>query len=229
MISPSRVLAASLLSAIATTACATAAPAGASAQAAPPPASAPTADPRYVTKARADSARYPYTEADIHFMAGMIHHHAQALVMAGWAKNHGASPEVLTLTGRIINAQNDEIRVMQQWLRDRNQTVPEPTPGPMKMKMNGMEHEMLMPGMLSEQQMKELDQARGADFDRKFLIGMIQHHNGAVEMVKELFGTYGAAQDEFTFKLASDVQIDQTTEITRMQKMLAAMLGITAP
>lgn len=193
--------------------------------------SPPKADPRYIAKARADSARYPYTEADIHFMQGMIHHHGQALVMAGWAASHGASPVVLTLCGRIINAQNDEIRFMQQWLRDRNQDVPPPTPGPMKMKMkmDGMEHEMLMPGMLNEAEMKELDRARGTDFDAKFLRGMIKHHTGAVDMVNELLGTYGAAQDEITAKLAQDIQIDQTTEITRMQKMLAATLGLIGP
>src|SRR5260221_3444053 len=189
----------------------------------------PRPDPRYVAKARADSARYPYTEADVHFMQGMIHHHAQALVMAGWASSHGASPAVLTLCGRIINAQNDEIRFMQMWLRDRNQDVPAPTPGPMKMKMDGMEHEMLMPGMLNDDEMKELDRARGVDFDVKFLRGMSKHHSGAVDMVNELLGTYGAAQDEITAKLAQDIQIDQTTEITRMQKILAASLGLTGP
>jgi len=189
----------------------------------------PRPDPRYIAKARADSARYPYTEADVHFMQGMIHHHAQALVMAGWASSHGASPAVLTLCGRIINAQNDEIRFMQMWLRDRNQDVPAPTPGPMKMKMDGMEHEMLMPGMLNDDEMKELDRARGVDFDVKFLRGMIKHHSGAVDMVNELLGTYGAAQDEITAKLAQDIQIDQTTEITRMQKMLASSLGLTGP
>jgi uncharacterized protein (DUF305 family) len=91
-----------------------------------------------------------------------------------------------------------------------------------------MEHMMLMPGMLTEEQMKELDAARGPDFDRLFLTDMIQHHKGAVSMVKDLFGTYGAGQDETVFKFASDVNVDQTTEIARMEKMLAAItLGIT--
>jgi uncharacterized protein (DUF305 family) len=89
--------------------------------------------------------------------------------------------------------------------------------------MGGMEHEMLMPGMLTEEQMKQLDQARGPEFDRLFLTFMIQHHNGAVQMVKELFGTNGAAQDELVFKFASDVNVDQTTEIARMERMLVAM------
>ncbi|MEP6989936.1 MAG: DUF305 domain-containing protein [bacterium] len=176
-----------------------------------------------IAKARADSARYPYTVADVNFMSGMIHHHAQALVMARMAPTHGASPAVRTLCDRIINAQQDEIVAMQRWLRDRNQVVPEATATGMKMQMNGMEHEMLMPGMLSEAQMKALDAAHGLAFDKLFLEGMIQHHTGAVSMVTDLFNTYGAAQDELTFKFASDVQVDQRTEIARMQRMLFMM------
>jgi len=175
-------------------------------------------------KAKADSARYPYTAADVHFMSGMIGHHAQAIVMSGWAPSHGASPSVQTLAARIINAQQDEIVTMQRWLRDRHQPVPETTTTGMRMVMDGMEHDMLMPGMLTEAQMKELDAARGRDFDRLFLTFMIQHHNGAVSMVKDLFGTYGAAQDETVFKFASDVNVDQTTEIARMERMLAMIL-----
>ena len=176
-----------------------------------------------IAKARADSARYPYTEADIHFMSGMIGHHAQAIKMARWAPTHGASPSVLTLSERIINAQTDEIATMQQWLGDRRQPVPEPDPAGMKMKMGGMEHVMLMPGMLTPEQMDQLDAARGADFDRLFLTDMIQHHRGAVQMVKELFESPGAGQDELVFKFASDVNVDQTTEIARMQRMLAIL------
>jgi uncharacterized protein (DUF305 family) len=176
-----------------------------------------------IAKARADSARYPYTEADVNFMQGMIHHHAQAIVMSGWAPTHGASPSLRTMAERIINAQQDEIATMQTWLRDRNQEVPEAKPGPMKMKMNGMEHEMLMPGMLTEAQMHELDGAKGTAFDRLFLTYMIQHHRGAVSMVQQLFATSGAAQDEVTFKLANDVSADQSSEIARMEKMLAAL------
>ena len=186
----------------------------------------PKSDPRYIAKARADSAQYPYTEADIQFMQGMIHHHAQAIVMSREAPTHGASPAVQTLCARIINAQNDEINLMSTWLRDRNQDVPQPTAGPMRMKMNGSEMEMLMPGMLSPDEMKALDQARGQDWDILFLRGMIKHHQGAVQMVKDLLGTYGAAQDVLIAKLAQDVQIDQLTEIERMQKMLARELGI---
>jgi uncharacterized protein (DUF305 family) len=199
------------------------------------PASAQAASPTGgdsagIARARADSIRYPYTAGDVQFMSHMIGHHAQALVMAGWAPSHGANPEVQRLAARIINAQNDEIHIMQTWLRDRRQPVPEAKPGPMKMVMNGMEHEMLMPGMLTDEQMKELDQARGKDFDRLFLRYMIQHHRGAVSMVNDLFGTPGAAQDETVFKFANDVQADQSTEIARMEKMLAFLtLGISAP
>jgi uncharacterized protein (DUF305 family) len=157
-------------------------------------------------------------------MSGMIHHHAQAIVMARWAPTHGASAEVQTLAGRIINAQMDDIRLMQTWLRDRNQPVPKPNPKGMPMDMGGMQHEMLMPGMLTGEQMSRLDAARGADFDRLFLSLMIQHHQGAVAMVKDLFGSYGAGQDETVFKFASDVNVDQTTEIERMRKMLAAVV-----
>ena len=183
-----------------------------------------------VQKARADSARYPYTAADIEFMQGMIHHHAQAIQMAKMAPSHGASPAVVTLCNRIINAQTDEINFMSLWLRDRNQEVPEPTPGPMKMKMGGMEHEMLMPGMLSPEQMQALDAARGQDFDRLFLEGMIQHHTGAVSMVHDLEGSYGADQDLIIQKLSQDIQVDQTTEIARMKKMHAEIiLGVKLP
>jgi uncharacterized protein (DUF305 family) len=176
-----------------------------------------------IAKAREDSARRPYTAADIHFMSAMIGHHAQAIQMASWASTHGASPSVRTLAERIINAQRDEIATMQQWLRDRQQPVPEANPMGMKMVMDGVEHVMLMPGMLTEEQMKQLDAARGTDFDRLFLTGMIQHHSGAVQMVKDLFNTYGAAQDELVFKFASDVNVDQTTEIARMERMLAIL------
>jgi uncharacterized protein (DUF305 family) len=176
-----------------------------------------------LSKARADSARQLSTEADARFMTGMISHHAQAIVMAGWAPSHGASPSVQTLCARIINAQQDEIVTMQHWLAARGLPVPEAKPGPMKMSMNGMEHDMLMPGMLTDEQMHQLDQARGEEFDRLFLTFMIQHHKGAVSMVQDLFGSYGAAQDETVFKFASDVNVDQSTEIARMEKMLAGL------
>jgi uncharacterized protein (DUF305 family) len=180
-----------------------------------------------IAQARADSVRRPYTAADVQFMSGMVHHHAQAIVMARWAPTHGASASVQRLADRIINAQQDEILTMQTWLRDRRQTVPDATATGMKMSMGGMEHEMLMPGMLTDAQMKELDTARGPEFDRLFLTYMIQHHRGAVSMVRELFSSYGAGQDDVVFKFASDVNVDQTTEIARMEKMLISLtLGV---
>ena len=175
------------------------------------------ADSAAMAKARADSARLPYTTADVQFMQGMIHHHAQAIVMSRWAPTHGASPSVQTLAARIINSQQDEIATMQQWLRNRHQSVPDSTSSGMMM-MGG--HPMLMPGMLTDDQLKQLDAARGPEFDRLFLTFMIQHHTGAVSMVHDLFETPGAGQDEKTFKFASDVNVDQTTEIARMKKML---------
>jgi uncharacterized protein (DUF305 family) len=185
-------------------------------------------DPVYVANARADSIRHPYTQDDVDFMTHMIGHHAQAIAMSRWAPTHGASPAVQRLASRIINAQVDEIATMQNWLRDRLKPVPDATPMGLKMNMNGMEHMMLMPGMLTEEQMKQLDAARGAEFDRLFLTDMIQHHSGAVSMVHDLFASYGAGQDEIVFKFASDVNVDQTTEIARMEKMLAGLtLGIT--
>ncbi|GAC1515682.1 MAG: DUF305 domain-containing protein [Gemmatimonadaceae bacterium] len=194
-------------------------------RAASPPSGAAAGDytnAQAVAKARADSARHPYTSADVHFMSAMISHHAQALVMAAWAPTHGASGSVRTLAERIINAQQDEIATMQRWLADRRLPVPEARAAGMTMVMNGVAHDMLMPGMLTPDQMKRLDQARGAEFDRTFLTFMIQHHRGAVAMVTELFGTYGAAQDGTVFKFASDVSVDQSTEIARMETMLAS-------
>ncbi|HXE60660.1 MAG TPA: DUF305 domain-containing protein [Gemmatimonadaceae bacterium] len=178
-----------------------------------------------IAQARADSARYPYTDADIKFMSGMIPHHAQAIVMAGWAPSHGASPSVQTLCARIINAQRDEIHLMQTWLRDRQQPVPQPdSTGTVMMEMNGMRMAMVMPGMLTPEQMKQLNAAHGEDFDRLFLQFMIQHHHGAVSMVQDLFASNGAGQDLVVFKLATGINVDQTTEIARMQRMLADIL-----
>jgi uncharacterized protein (DUF305 family) len=169
--------------------------------------------------------RYPFTKADIEFISGMISHHAQAIIMAKWAPTHGANKSVQTLCERIINAQTDEITLMQSWLRDRKLPVPEAKPMPMKMMMNGTEMEMLMPGMLSDEQMKQLDNSRGTDFDRNFLTFMMQHHRGAVAMVQTLFNSPGAGQDEAVFKFASDVNVDQTTEINRMMGMLISLPG----
>jgi uncharacterized protein (DUF305 family) len=176
-----------------------------------------------VEQARVDSLRRPYTTADIEFMAGMIGHHAQAVKMASWAESHGASKALQIFCGRIAMAQTAEIGLMTDWLKDRNQTPPEPDPRGMKMTMNGMTHYMMMPGMLTAEQMDQLDRSRGVEFDRLFLTFMIQHHRGAISMVDSLFNTPGAGQDEIIFKFANDVQADQSTEIDRMQQMLDAL------
>ena len=176
--------------------------------------------------ARADSLRASFNEADVAFVTDMIHHHAQALEMARMAETHGASSQIRVLAGRIINAQNDEIALMQRWLRERGLEAPDPA---------HMDHgphgaHMAMPGMLTPEQMQRLDRSRGGEFDRLFLQLMIQHHEGALVMVEELFNTYGAAQGDAIFKLASDVGVDQETEIDRMRLMLREMIietGIT--
>jgi uncharacterized protein (DUF305 family) len=191
----------------------------------PKPAAAPAGaqaatEPAGLHATPAGLGQFPYSDADVEFMSGMIAHHAQAVIMAGWAPTHGARKDVAILCERIVVAQRDEIVMMQNWLRDRGQTVPDATSTRHKMKMDGMEHEMLMPGMLTDEEMAALDRARGPEFDRLFLKGMIKHHQGAIDMVNTLFNSYGAAQDETVFKFANDVYADQSIEIDRMTEML---------
>ncbi len=212
-----------ILAVLATQACSSTGGTEAETATAPQPAATSIAELEVIYHARMDSARMSFVEADVHFMSGMIGHHAQALIMAGLAPTHGASPTIQTLCARIINAQKDEIVTMQQWLRDRGQTVPEVEITGTNLMVHGADHAMHMPGMLTPDQMRELDEARGPDFDRLFLTYMIQHHSGAVTMVHDLFGTDGAAQEDIAFKLASDIQVDQTTEIARMELMLNAL------
>ena len=165
--------------------------------------------------------RLPYSDADVEFMTGMIPHHAQAVIMAGWAPTHGARHDVAVLCERIVVAQRDEIHMMQGWLRDRGLPVPDEHSTRMHMKMaGGMEHDMLMPGMLTDDEMAALDKARGPEFDRLFLEGMIKHHQGAIDMVDVLMKSYGGAQDETVFKFSNDVYADQNIEIDRMKQML---------
>ena len=177
--------------------------------------------------AKADGGQSPYTRADVNFMSGMIGHHAQAVLMASWAPTHGASESVRILASRIDVAQRDEIQFMQRWLRERKETVPDADPtkpmaGHDMHSMPGMDMG-LAPGMLTPDQMQQLGAARGVDFDRLFLTFMIQHHGGAITMVNTLFGSTGAGQELYVFRFASDVEADQTTEIDRMQKMLAPL------
>lgn len=211
------------LSALALTACA-----GAPAASAPAP-EVPTGREQAVI----DSLRYPYTEADVSFMQGMIQHHAQAILISRWAPTHGASAELQRLTARIINAQTDEITLMRNWLLDRRRPAPMvDSAGTLTLPPELAEHAMhhgdhsMMPGMLNAEQLAALDATRGEEFDVTFLQSMIRHHRGAVTMVSELLASHGAGQDETVFKFAADVAVDQTTEIRRMLQMLLELGGI---
>jgi uncharacterized protein (DUF305 family) len=175
---------------------------------------------------QSDSGRPVYTAADVRFMTGMIAHHAQAVLIAGWAPTHDASPELRALCARIVVGQRDEIAAMQGWLRQRHEPVPDAEPHGVA--MPGMDHAMLMPGMLTDEQLARLDSARGADFDRLFLTDMIQHHRGALTMVRALIDTPRAARDGLLFQVASDIAADQAAEIDRMTRMLDA-LAHTSP
>ncbi|HEY6156619.1 MAG TPA: DUF305 domain-containing protein [Gemmatimonadales bacterium] len=170
---------------------------------------------------QSDSGRPAYTAADVHFMTGMIAHHAQAVLIAGWAATHDASPALRALCDRIVVGQRDEIAAMQRWLRARHEPVPDADPHGVT--MPGMDHAMLMPGMLTDEQLARLDSARGTDFDRLFLTDMIQHHRGALTMVRALIDVPRAARDGLLFQVASDISADQTVEIDRMTRMLDAL------
>lgn len=156
-----------------------------------------------------------YTVADVAFMQGMIHHHAQALVMAAMAPTHGASAQVALLCKKITISQTDEIRMMQSWLKDRNQMVTDANDS----------HPMMMPGMLSADQLARLDKARGTEFDKLFLTFMIQHHQGAIKMVSDLFASPGGGQATEMFEYATGVNNDQSGEIGKMQDMLTSLPG----
>ncbi len=176
-----------------------------------------------IWRARVDSARLRFTPADVRFMQDMIGHHAQALGMANLAPANGSGPAVRTLAARIHNAQSDEIAIMQRWLRDRGQPVPEVHVQGHRVIIHGLgDHaaHAMMPGMLTDAQFAELAAARDARFDTLFLTFMIAHHKGAVVMVDSLFATDGAGQDADVFRFASDVQVDQRTEVARMELML---------
>jgi uncharacterized protein (DUF305 family) len=195
----------------------------ASRQASPPPVRPITSGITPAQQAKADSGRPPYTRADVAFMQGMIGHHAQAIVMAGWAPTHGARDDVRILAERIKVAQTDEIAMMQRWLRDRHETVPDADAHHEHAGMNMPGMPPMMPGMLTAEQFAQLDAARGPEFDRLFLTFMIGHHQGAVTMVRQLLAVPAAGQDDDVFRFVADVNVDQTTEIDRMRSMLAAM------
>lgn len=173
----------------------------------------------FAGRVSAQAPKPDYTAADVQFMSGMIYHHAQAILMAGWARSHGASPSVQTLCDRIIASQKDEIDLLSRWLATRHEAVPHPDPEHAMMPEMDAAH--MMPGMLSTAQLARLDSARGPDFDTMFLRFMIQHHQGAITMVNQLFAASGG-EEEPLYKIATGVFADQTTEIERMQRMLAA-------
>jgi uncharacterized protein (DUF305 family) len=153
----------------------------------------------------------------------MIMHHAQAVEMTALIESHTENKDLRLLGARISKSQSDEIKFMKRWLEARGEPVSPPMPGMSGMDMPGMDmsgHHMLMPGMLTPEQMDALRKAKGTEFDHLFLTGMIQHHNGALIMVKDLFDTAGAGQDAELFNFATDVDSGQRAEIRIMQKML---------
>jgi uncharacterized protein (DUF305 family) len=152
-----------------------------------------------------------FTDADVHFMQGMIGHHAQAIDMVNLLKTRTARGDMKLLGRRIELSQSDEIQLMERWLRTRGQPLP-----------SGHVH-ALMPGMLTGEQMDRLAHATGTEFDRLFLEGMIRHHDGALAMVKELFDAPGGGEEPEIFTFASDVDADQRAEIARMAAMLAEL------
>jgi uncharacterized protein (DUF305 family) len=154
-----------------------------------------------------------YTVADVEFMQGMIAHHAQAIYMSRLASAHGSNPRVLRLAVKIDQSQVAEIRIMQDWLRQKDQTAPDTSSW----------RTMRMAGMLTDEQIKELDAAKGVDFDRAFLTYMIQHHEGALQMVKDLFASPRAGQEVDVNVFANDVVSVQTAEIGAMRQLLSQL------
>lgn len=154
-----------------------------------------------------------YTKADVEFMQGMIAHHAQAIVMSRMAESHGANQQVQKLSNKIDQSQIPEIHIMQLWLERNHQFVPDTSSW----------HHVMMAGMLTSAQLKELDGAKGVAFDRAYLQMMIQHHAGALQMVDDLFNTSLAGQEVDVNVFANDVVTAQTTEIGIMQRLLTEL------
>ena len=164
----------------------------------------------------------PRSPADVEFMQGMILHHlAQAVEMTAMISSHTQNKDLHALGARISSSQSDEIKFMKRWLAARSESIPQSMAKMPGMHMsNGTMAMALMPGMLTPQQMDALQKAKGAEFDHLFLTGMIQHHNGALTMVKDLFDTAGAGQDAELFNFATDADNTQRAEIRIMQNML---------
>jgi len=159
------------------------------------------------------------SQADVEFMQGMIMHHSQAVEMTALIPSHTENKDLRSLGARISSSQSDEIKFMQRWLIARGEPVSMAMPGMPDMDKSGQPM-ALMPGMLTPEQMEGLRKAKGAEFDHLFLMGMIQHHNGALTMVKDLFDTAGAGQDADLFNFATDADNTQRAEIKIMQTML---------
>lgn len=162
----------------------------------------------------------PHSPADVQFMQHMIIHHAQAVEMTALIDSHTQNKELRSLGLRISRSQSDEIDFMKRWLTARGESVSPPMQHTHGMDMSS--HQMMMPGMLTEKQMDALKKAKGQEFDHLFLTGMIQHHTGALNMVKELFDTAGSGQDAEVFNFVTDVDSGQRAEIGIMQNMLGA-------
>jgi len=162
-------------------------------------------------------ANSSYSPADARFMQDMIPHHHQALEMAELVAERTNRPELIDVAGRINTSQMDEIEFMQQWLRERGEQVPEPTAH------DAMHTSHTMAGMATPEQMAQLGNSNGTDFDRMFLRLMITHHEGAVSMVEELLEQPGAAYDPVLFEFVNDVTNSQSTEIERMNVLLVGL------
>jgi len=162
----------------------------------------------------------PLSAKDVEFMQGMIMHHAQAVEMVDLLETRTQNKAVRLLGTRIRHSQSDEMMFMKRWLAARGKPLSMPMPSMEGMDMSEHHHQMLMPGMLTPKQMDALKKAKGADFDRLFLTGMIQHHGGALTMVKDLFDSAGSGQDAELFNFATDVDSGQRAEIKRMEILL---------
>ena len=185
---------------------------------------APGQDSRNLTSDEATRlASASYTSADVRFMQHMIVHHQQALEMARLAQDRTNDEDVVTIAGKIDAGQEDEIAFMRGWLTDRGEPIAAPMHGMQHGEHSARQDHVMMAGMASPAQVAELKSAKGADFDRLFLTLMIAHHEGAVEMVEDLFEQPGSAADPALFQFASDVENDQTTEIERMDAVLAGL------
>lgn len=187
--------------------------------------------PSKILPSKTRAALPPLSAKDVEFMQGMIMHHAQAVEMTALIDSHTTNKELRLLGARISHSQSDEMNFMKRWLTARGESTEMKMPEMKGMDMPGMNmpgmdmsghsHEMLMPGMLTAKQMDALRTATGAEFDRLFLTGMIQHHTGALTMVKDLYDTAGAGQDAELFSFTTDVDSGQRAEIKIMQTMLS--------